>query len=250
LPATSAHPGFVAKPALASQTAAAARGRDRTIAPMPTPPPSADGFVRNRVFWAIFAAGLMLRLYLAVQGHAIRHPDEIFQGLEQAHRIVFGYGVETWEFDRHIRWLGLPLLLTLPQYLAAALQQGPQFYVTLTRIGLVCLSILPLPLLYRTLAPRYGAGLAALACLVPLVWVENLGFASSPLPDAVSAPLLCCTALLPLAFARRDFGWCIAFAGLAAVTCAVRFQLAPGVLLVATPSTRGREPVSSYSGTA
>ena len=58
---------------------------------------------QDRLFAVLLALALLLRLWLAVRGHAIRHPDEVFQGLEQAHRMVFGYGVPTIEMARHLR---------------------------------------------------------------------------------------------------------------------------------------------------
>jgi hypothetical protein len=187
---------------------------------------------RDGVLIALLIVAIALRVVLALRGHPFRHTDEVFQSLEQAHRIVFGYGIPVWEFQRHTRWMGLPLLLTLPQYLAAWLGQGPAFYVAVTRIGFGLLSVLPVPLLYLALLRRTTPLIAALACLFALFWYENLDFATSTLSDAVSAPLLCMTALLPLAFTRRGALWAAAFTGLAAITLVQRIQLAPALVVI------------------
>ena len=79
------------------------------------------GRASDQLFAVLLALALLLRLWLAVRGHAIRHPDEVFQGLEQAHRMVFGYGVPTIEMARHLRWPGLAAMLAVPQYFAALL---------------------------------------------------------------------------------------------------------------------------------
>ena len=48
-------------------------------------------------FWGILAVAALLRI-LAFNSFSAHHPDELIQYLEQAHRIVFGYGVVPWEF--------------------------------------------------------------------------------------------------------------------------------------------------------
>ena len=64
-------------------------------------------------FWSLFAAAIVVRI-LAFNAYSAHAPDEIIQYLEQAHRIVFGYGVVPWEFREFIRsWL-IPLMLVPP----------------------------------------------------------------------------------------------------------------------------------------
>jgi len=59
----------------------------------------------------ILLVALALRAALLVTPRSF-HPDEVFQYLEQAHRIVFGYGVVPWEYNYGIRsWL-LPAVLS------------------------------------------------------------------------------------------------------------------------------------------
>ena len=41
------------------------------------------------------------------------HPDEIYQTQEQAHRLVYGYGIVPWEFRDGVRSWILPGLLAL-----------------------------------------------------------------------------------------------------------------------------------------
>ena len=67
-------------------------------------------------FWGIFAVAVALRV-LWFNSYSAHHPDELIQYLEQAHRIVFGYGVVPWEFREFIRsWL-IPLMLVPPMLL-------------------------------------------------------------------------------------------------------------------------------------
>ncbi|MFB6263387.1 MAG: hypothetical protein ABEL76_07165, partial [Bradymonadaceae bacterium] len=45
-------------------------------------------------------------------GHGIYHPDEIYQALEPAHELVYGYGLTSWEWRVGARNYALPGLLS------------------------------------------------------------------------------------------------------------------------------------------
>ena len=69
-------------------------------------------------FWLLLAVAAGLRI-AAFDLYATHHPDEALQYIEQAHRLVFGYGVVPWEFRYDIRsWL-IPLLVAGPMQLGA-----------------------------------------------------------------------------------------------------------------------------------
>jgi hypothetical protein len=46
----------------------------------------------------IVLLAMAFRVVLAVVSDNVNHPDEVFQILEQSHRVVFGYGMVPWEF--------------------------------------------------------------------------------------------------------------------------------------------------------
>ncbi len=74
-----------------------------------------------------------MRLLAAIGGDWIMRPDELFQYLEQAHRIVFGYGSVPWEFRFAERTWLLPALSVPPLWLAKITGlDSPSFYVSLT----------------------------------------------------------------------------------------------------------------------
>lgn len=58
------------------------------------------------------AAALAVRVSIALLTQTFFQPDEYFQSLEVAHRLVFGYGQLTWEWcaERPIRSVLYPLL--------------------------------------------------------------------------------------------------------------------------------------------
>ena len=54
----------------------------------------------------ILIVAFLLRIYFALAFPNIHHPDEVFQYLEQAHRLVFKYGVIPWEYREATRsWI-------------------------------------------------------------------------------------------------------------------------------------------------
>lgn len=65
-------------------------------------------------FIAIFLLGVALRGYASFETLAIIHPDEHQQFLEQANRMVYGYGTIFWEQERNIRHPLYPALLAIP----------------------------------------------------------------------------------------------------------------------------------------
>src|SRR5687767_8504114 len=54
------------------------------------------------------AVGAALRLWVAFTDDGIFWPDEVYQSLEPAHRLVFGYGMVAWEFIEGARNWALP----------------------------------------------------------------------------------------------------------------------------------------------
>lgn len=65
----------------------------------------------------VFGALVVFRVFNAALCQTMSHPDEYFQSLEVAHRLVFGYGWQTWEWMPDVA-LRSPLhaLLFVPGY--------------------------------------------------------------------------------------------------------------------------------------
>ena len=188
-----------------------------------------------RGLYGLMALGFALRLSFAFASQNIHHPDEVFQYLEQAHRLVFGYGVIPWEYRFGTRsWL-LPLLIAAPLRLCQLLGLGhPAIYIPLVK-GLFCL--LSLSLIWS--AYRIGRNLVSeavgrLAALFACFWYELVYFAPRPLPDAVGAYfLVAALACVTEPVERRRpvlFGLCVA----AAVILRMQYLPVAGFLLLLT----------------
>ena len=61
---------------------------------------------------ALLAIALGLRIGLAIHFPNVNHPDEVYQSLEPAHRLVYGYGVTTWEWREGVRSWVFPIVLS------------------------------------------------------------------------------------------------------------------------------------------
>jgi GPI mannosyltransferase 3 len=98
-------------------------------------------WLRRHWVLCIVALAAAPRLYDAVAQHGMFWPDEIFQSLEQAHRLAFGYGMLPWEFVEGARsWV-------FPGILGAVLKLGSIFVhsgfalVVLARITMVAIGL-------------------------------------------------------------------------------------------------------------
>ena len=86
--------------------------------------------------------GAALRLYVAFTDDGIFWPDEIFQSLEPAHRLVFGYGMVAWEFLEGARNWALPGFIAFWFKLCQAFGlDAPAQYLGVTRTVFVAIAV-------------------------------------------------------------------------------------------------------------
>jgi len=77
----------------------------------------------------VFVVALVARLLPVFVFPGINHPDEVFQTVEQAHRLVFGNGLLPWEFVYGTRSWVLPGALAGLMAAASAFGDGPDYYM-------------------------------------------------------------------------------------------------------------------------
>jgi hypothetical protein len=83
----------------------------------------------------VLGVALVARLLPVFVFPSINYPDEVFQTLEQAHRLVFGTGLVPWEFVYGTRSWVLPGALAGLMMLVSPFCAGPSCYIPF--IGLV-----------------------------------------------------------------------------------------------------------------
>jgi hypothetical protein len=178
-------------------------------------------------FWGIFAVAVALRV-LWFNSYSAHHPDELIQYLEQAHRIVFGYGVVPWEFREFIRsWL-IPLMLVPPMWLGEQLDPGGQLYLILPRAMVAALNFAPVVAAW-VIGRRYSLRHAIVGMAVIGIWVESVAFSVQTLSESLAVASFMTAAALLHAKARMPA--IVAAGAMLALTGLLRFQFGPAMLV-------------------
>ncbi len=93
-----------------------------------------EGLLARVVLVLTLGVGAGLRVYLALTDDGLYWPDEIFQSLEPAHRLVFGYGLRAWEFIEGARnWVLPGLVAALMKGATWVGWESPRGYLGVTR---------------------------------------------------------------------------------------------------------------------
>lgn len=93
-------------------------------------------------FVLLLGAGLAFRVWLCFHDDGIYWPDEIYQSLEPAHRLVFGYGLIPWEFIEGARnWAFPGLVAALLRVVTFVVGDDPRHYLVAIRLVFSALGI-------------------------------------------------------------------------------------------------------------
>jgi GPI mannosyltransferase 3 len=188
---------------------------------------------RAEIFLLIIIAvvGIALRIHESLRITSLMHPDEIFQTLEPAHRLAYGYGVITWEWRDGIRsWL-LPGLLAVAMRCTESIGRGSVGYLLSIRILLSLISMGTVWLGY-VWAKRVGGTACAIASATGCaIWFEMVAFAPRAMPEALAAQFLLAGMYLGCYRGNGSNARRLLYAGLLCGTAAsLRIQLLPVVV--------------------
>ncbi len=181
------------------------------------------------LFGATLAIALILRVVAALTP-AIHHSDEIGQYLDQAHKIVFGYGTTPWEYRLGMRTWLVPLLLSGPMALGNLIAPDTPLYLILPKIACALVS---LPILWacwcfgRLVSKEH----AFIAFWVAAIWFELIFFAGHILSEPLAmAAILPAAALLMREMPSRASLFVAGF--LLALGAVLRFHYGPAILVL------------------
>ncbi len=192
-------------------------------------PRVASGFV------ALLTLAVAARLAVFYLVPNIHWPDEIYQALEPAHRLVFGSGAVAWEWVVGARsWL-------LPGFFAALMEIGRAFGTSPAAadapiaVVMAIAGTAPVICGYRWARTWFDPLGALVAAALPALWVDLIYMSGHTLAEVLAADLLPVALYLGLpardAVVSRQRLW-IAGAVLGLIFD-LRFHLAPALLVVA-----------------
>lgn len=197
------------------------------------------------------ALGAALRLWLAFHDDGIYWPDEIYQSLEPAHRLVFGYGYIPWEFVQGARNWALPGLvaavLEVCKWLGAT---DPRAYLGVVRVLFCAVSLGTVVATFR-LSRVLGATEQSSACAAAVMALAApvIYFAPRAMSETASALPVAfglCLLLDPLSLRGRR----IAGASLLGFSVLLRLQcgvFAAGAVVVLMARRRWREAAEALA---
>jgi len=160
------------------------------------------------------------------------HPDEVFQYLETAHRLVFGQGVVTWEWRYGMRGWLLPLLVAGPMWLGGVLAPGSGLYLFLPKLVATLASLAVVWVAWR-LGERLSRLHAQVAGFVAAIWFEFVYFAPHVLSETAGVLLILPAAGLLVDKTRWNTPRLVLAGALLSVAVSIRFQYAPAVAALA-----------------
>ncbi|WP_168201793.1 glycosyltransferase family protein [Phreatobacter aquaticus] len=182
---------------------------------------------------AVLCAAWLIRVAPLVLVPNIHHPDEIFQSLEQAHRVVFGYGFVPWEFEYAVRSWILPGVIAGIIRASQWIGEGPQTYLPVVGAVLGALGAAAVVCVFLWAHRLFGLALGLAAAAVPAFAPELIHFSGKALTEVVGGHLL--VIAIYLAFPGREVssrGRLVLAGLLLALAVAVRLQIAPAAGLV------------------
>jgi hypothetical protein len=205
---------------------------------MVTPPQGirSDPFVprilkSNWTLAAVCALAVALRMAVAVVFPGYEHADEIYQALEPAHRLAFGYGIIPWEFAEGVRSYMLPGVLAGIFRAAECVWHGS--YLMAARLALSLLSLATVCCSWGILRRFAGPRAALTGAFLAAVWFELVYFGPKAHAEVVAGHMLLLGtyAVFPyfegLRPARLLCGGC-----LLGLSFCLRIQLAPAMAVL------------------
>ena len=214
--------------------------RDRKGAPAPSPALATHAALETLLhphaetgrIWKhlplVLALAFLARAAVALSGDFSLHPDEIFQYLEPAHRLVFGNGVTYWEYFYGARsWL-------VPGFVAGVLKLfylvglgDPRWYVGGVELVFCAVSLTIPAGMYLAARSHFGETAARVALLAGVLWYELCGFAHKPMTEFVATGPLLLALWIAVRPGRVELGAGLWAALLTVLAAAIRPQYAP-----------------------
>ena len=190
-----------------------------------------SGFAYGSIATIIFVVAVALRVWRAQLPDDTVYADDVFQILEPAHRLVFGYGYIAWEFVAGVRnWL-LPgtLALVLGGLSRIGLDQPETYGPAITGLSIL-ISLVPIEVARRTAHLLGGSRAGLLAAAAAAIYPPLLFAAQKITPEILAGYIMSAAVLFAL---RTSRGSAAASGLLCGFVAGLRIHYAPALLVVA-----------------
>lgn len=184
-----------------------------------------------RLLLVILLAAFALRFGAALLSPNMFWPDEIFQTLEPAHRLAYGYGMVTWEFRVGARSWVLPAVLAGVMRLTDWLGPGSGGYLAGIAFFLSLLATVPVYVAWLWGSRVGGTRAGVVAALVCATWPDLVYFSPKALTEVIAAHLLLPGLYLAVGSEEKSRRTLFLAGLLCGLAAAIRILLAPAVLL-------------------
>jgi phosphatidylinositol glycan class B len=200
--------------------------------------------------WVIFALAAMARLFIAYTDHGMIWGDEIYQSLEPAHRLAFGYGSLVWEFQLGARsWLFPGILAAVMKGSAALGAHTGLAVVGATKTFMVALGLLGIFAGMRIAARLGGETAAWIAGALSATFPPALVFGSRAMSETASGTILTVAALAAMQ-SEGAYGWLAGALAAAAIYFRYQSGLVAVCLLLLLLAQRRWKQAARYAGAA
>lgn len=176
----------------------------------------------------VLALAFVARAAVALSGDFSLHPDEIFQYLEPAHRLVFGNGVTYWEHFYGARNWFVPGLVAGVLKLFDLVGLGePRWYAGGVELVFCAISLTIPAGMYLATRNHFGETAARVALLAGVFWYELCGFAHKPMTEFVATGPLLLALWIAIRPGRIELAAGLCAVLLTVLAAAIRLQYAP-----------------------
>ena len=198
----------------------------------------------------VLALAFAVRAAIALSNDFVLHPDEIMQYLEPAHRLVFGNGIQYWEYFYGARsWLVPSTIAGILKLFDSVGLGQPYWYVGGVKLVLCAVSLAIPAGMYVFARRHFGENSARMALVAGAFWYELAGFAHKPMTEFLATASFMGLLALAVRPSVDDRVWWAS--GLAVLTAALRMQYAPlALILLAVVLLRARRRLPLLLGTA
>ncbi len=137
---------------------------------------------------AVCLLALALRMAVAIFFPGYEHGDEVYQGLEQAHRLAFGNGIIPWEFDEGVRSYVMPGTLAAIFRLAEWVRPGS--YLLAGRLAMSLWALIPVCFAWGILRSFVSPRAALIGAFLSAVWFELVYFGPKAHSEVIAAHMM------------------------------------------------------------